>query len=413
MADPMRVLGLMSGTSVDGIDAALCEFAPDPAGGPGALAVRLLHFQAMPLPPAIRQRVLALCRPATSRIDDLTEMSFVLGDLFAEAALAACAAARPAPGDLDLIASHGQTVYHLVEPGRRVATLQIGQPAVIAARTGVTTIADLRVADVAAGGQGAPLVSFFDALFFRDPTRHRALQNIGGIGNVTFVAPDGTATAFDTGPGNSLIDYAARRYSGGARPYDVDGQMARAGQVHAGLLAELLAEPYYALPPPKTTGRELFGDTYGAGVVERAEAAGLAPADVVATLTALTARTIADAYARFGPAAGAGEVIVAGGGARNPALLDMLRAALPPGVPIALHDAYGLPAKAKEATVFALLGYAGLHGCPATLPSCTGAARPAVPGAITPGANYRRLLARVAATPTEELCPIQSLRLIS
>ena len=409
MADPMRVLGLMSGTSVDGIDAALCEFAPDPAGGPGALVFRLQHFQEMPLPAPIRQRVLALCRPETSRIDDLTEMSFVLGDLFAEAALGACAAAGLAPGDLDLNASHGQTVYHLVEPGRRVATLQIGQPAVIAARTGVTTIADLRVADVAAGGQGAPLVSFFDALFFRHPTRHRALQNIGGIGNVTFVAPDGKATAFDTGPGNSLIDYAARRYSGGARPYDEDGQMARAGQVQAGLLAE----PYYRMAPPKTTGRELFGDAYGAGVVDRAEAAGAGPADVVATLTALTARTIADAYARFGPAAGIDEVIVAGGGARNPVLLDMLRAALPPGVPIALHDAYGLPAKAKEATVFALLGYAGLHGCPGTLPSCTGATRPAIPGAITPGANYRRLVARVAATPTEELCPIQSLRLIS
>jgi anhydro-N-acetylmuramic acid kinase len=412
MADPMRVLGLMSGTSVDGIDVALCEFAPDPAGGTGALAFRLRHFQEMPLPAPIRQRVLALCRPETSRIDDLTEMSFVLGDLFAEAVLRACAAVGLAPADLDLIASHGQTVYHLVEPGRRVATLQIGQPAVIAAHTGVTTIADLRVADVAAGGQGAPLVSFFDALFFRHPTRHRALQNIGGIGNVTFVAPDGTATAFDTGPGNSLIDYAVRRYSGGALPYDQEGQMARAGQVQAALLAELLAEPYYQMAPPKTTGRELFGDAYGAGVVDRAEAAGLTPAGVVATLTALTARTIADAYARFGPAAGIGEVIVAGGGARNPALLDMLRAALP-GVPIALHDAYGLPAKAKEATVFALLGYAGLHGCPATVPSCTGATRPAVPGAITPGANYRRLLARVAATPTEELCPIQSLRLLS
>ncbi len=412
MADPMRVLGLMSGTSVDGIDAALCEFAPDPAGGTGALAFRLRHFQEMPLPAPIRHRVLALCRPETSRIDDLTEMSFVLGDLFAEAVLRACAAVGLAPADLDLIASHGQTVYHLVEPGRRVATLQIGQPAVIAAHTGVTTIADLRVADVAAGGQGAPLVSFFDALFFRHPTRHRALQNIGGIGNVTFVAPDGTATAFDTGPGNSLIDYAVRRYSGGALPYDQDGQMARAGQVQAALLAELLAEPYYQMAPPKTTGRELFGDAYGAGVVDRAEALGAGPADVVATLTALTARSIADAYARFGPAAGIDEVIVAGGGARNPVLLDMLRAALP-GAPIALHDAYGLPAKAKEATVFALLGYAGLHGCPATVPSCTGATRPAVPGAITPGANYRRLLARVAATPTEELCPIQSLRLIS
>ena len=413
MTAALRVLGLMSGTSVDGIDAALCEFAPDPAGGAGALAFRLRHFHEHPLPADVRAQVLALCRPETSRVDDLTEMSFVLGDLFAEAALAALAGAGVAPGDVDLIASHGQTVYHLMEPGRRPATLQIAQPAVIAARTGITTIADLRVADVAAGGQGAPLVSFFDALFFRHPTRRRALQNIGGIGNVTFVTPGAPAYAFDTGPGNSLIDYAAQHYSAGREPFDRDGRLARAGQADPALLATLLAEPYYRRPPPKTTGRELFGEAYAAAVLDRAQARGLPPADVLATLTALTAESIGRAYHDFGPPEGVDEVIVAGGGARNPALLALLAAALPAGVPIMPHDSYGLPAKAKEAVVFALLGYAGLHGLPGTVPTCTGAERPAVPGAITPGANYHQLLRRVAAALPEEPCPIRSLHLIT
>lgn len=248
----LRVVGLMSGTSVDAIDAAVCEFAPDPTGEDGALGFRLLHFAETPYPADVRARVMALFDPDTSRVDALTEMTFELGEHFAAAALAAIQAAGLTPPDVDLIASHGQTIYHQVAPGRRRSTLQIAQPAVIAARTGVTTSGDLRAADMAAGGQGAPLVSFFDALFFRHPTHHRALQNIGGIGNVTFVAPDGTATAFDTGPGNSLINEAVRHYSGGAQTFDRDGAMARRGPVDAALLAELLADPYYVVPPPKS-----------------------------------------------------------------------------------------------------------------------------------------------------------------
>lgn len=395
MPGSLRVLGLMSGTSLDGIDAAVCEFAP---GSPGTLLFRLLHFREMPYPEEIRQRILPLMRPETSRIDDLTEVSFLLGDLFAEAALAAIGEAGMSTGDIDLIASHGQTIYHLVEPGRRVATLQMAQPAVIAANTGITTIADLRVGDVAAGGQGAPLVSFFDVLFFRHPTRRRALQNIGGVGNVTFVLPDKPAYAFDTGPGNVLINYAARHYSGGAMDRDLDGRMARAGRVDERLLTELLDEPYYQAPPPKTTGRELFGDDYAALIIARAESKGLAPDDVIATLTALTARSIADAYARFGPAGGVDDLVVHGGGANNPTLMEMLKQALPAGINIQPHDAFGLPAKAKEGVAFALMGYEGLHGRPGTVPSCTGASRPAVLGAITPGANYRALLWQVAAS---------------
>lgn len=394
----LRVVGLMSGTSVDAIDAAVCEFAPDPSGAEGALVFRLLHCAETPYPADLRARVMALFDPATSRIDALTEMTFELGEHFAAAALAAVQDAGLQPQDIDLIASHGQTIYHQVAPGRRRATLQIAQPAVIAARTGVTTTGDLRAADMAAGGQGAPLVSFFDALFFQHPTRRRALQNIGGIANVTFITPSGQPpVAFDTGPGNSLINAAMRHYSGGAQTFDQDGAMARSGQVDEPLLAALLADPYYALAPPKSTGRELFGDQYAARVMEQGAARGLAPADVVATLTALTARSIAEAYARFGPPGGVDEVVAHGGGARNRALMDMLAAALPPGAPVVQHDDFGVPAKAKEAVAFALLGYEGLHGRPGALPSCTGASRPAVLGTIAPGDNYRPLLRRVVA----------------
>lgn len=393
----LRVVGLMSGTSVDAIDAAVCEFAPDPSGEAGALVFRLLHFAETPYPPDLRARVMALFDPATSRIDALTEMTFELGEHFAAAALAAIQAAGLTPSDVDLIASHGQTIYHQVAPGRRRSTLQIAQPAVIAARTGVTTSGDLRAADMATGGQGAPLVSFFDALFFQHPTRRRALQNIGGIANVTFITPTAPPVAFDTGPGNSLINAAVRHYSGGAQTFDQDGALARSGPVDEPLLAALLADPYYALSPPKSTGRELFGDQYAVRVLEQGAARGLAPASVVATLTALTARSIAAAYDRFGPPGGVAEVVAHGGGARNGALMAMLAAALPPGVPVVQHDDFGVPAKAKEAVAFALLGYEGLHGRPGALPSCTGAGRPAVLGSIAPGDNYRSLLRQVAA----------------
>ena len=279
----------------------------------------------IPWPAGLRARVLALCRAAAAPLDEVAELHYQVGDAFADAALAAIGAAGQRPGAVDLIVSHGQTIYHLMRPGRRPATLQIGQPAVIAARTGVTTIGDLRAADVAAGGQGAPLVAFFDALVFRDPVRRRALLNLGGMANVSLVMPDGPARAFDTGPANSLIDYAARHFSDGAETCDRDGRLARAGRVDAAWLAGLLADPYYAAPPPKSTGREQFGDAYAARALREAAARELTAADTLATLTALTAQTVADAIGRYGPPGGIDELIVAGGGARNPALLDALR----------------------------------------------------------------------------------------
>lgn len=394
---PMRVVGLLSGTSVDAIDVAVCELAPD-VDRPCGLTLRLVTYQEQPYPAALRQRLLVLFRDYTCHLADLTELNFLLGDAFASAALRTLDAHGLSLHDIDLVASHGQTIYHLVEPGRMPSTLQLGEPAVIAQRLGVTVAADFRVADVAAGGQGAPLAAFLDVLLCTSAERTRALQNIGGIANVTFL-PAGAniadAYAFDTGPGNALLDYGARHFSNGARLYDEDGQMARAGHVDASLLAEALAHPYFRLPPPKTTGRELFGDAFAADLLARATQRRLAAEDAMATLTAITAESIAAAYRDFGPPA-IDQMIVSGGGAHNPALMAQLQRALP-HVQIASYDAFGLPAEAKEAVLFAVLGYEALYGRPANLPRCTGAKAPVVLGKIIPGVNYRALLARVAS----------------
>ncbi len=399
----MRVAGLLSGTSVDAVDVAICDLAGGRETDGGTLILRLVAHHAHPYPPGLRRRVLELCRDATARLDDLTELNVMLGDLFADAVLAANDAAGLDLRALDLVASHGQTVYHLVEAGRVPSTLQIGEAAVIAHRTGVTVAADFRVADMAAGGGGAPLASFLDALLLGSGTSTRALQNIGGIGNVTFL-PVGTgpdaAYAFDTGPGNALIDYGARYFSREEAQYDRDGAMARAGHVDGTLVAEVLSHPYFARRPPKTTGRELFGDRFAADIIARAAARGLSPADTMATLTAITAASIAAAYRDFGPPT-IDEIIVSGGGVRNPALMDTLRAAFPDAL-LRRYDDVGLPSDAKEAILFAVLGYQAIHGRPGNLPRCTGADGQVVLGKITPGANYGALLRRVVRESAEE-----------
>ena len=392
----MRVLGINSGTSVDGIDLALCEFAPAP-GQPGALTLRLLAYREMPYAEDLHERVLRLCREKICGLDDLTELNFVLGKALASAASSFLRAEAIDPASVDLIASHGQTIYHLVEPGRVRSTLQMGEAAIIAQQTGITTVADFRVADIAAGGQGAPLTSFLDALLFGSESVTRALQNIGGVGNVTFLPAsaglDG-AYAFDTGPGNALIDYGARYFSRGVMHYDRDGALARTGRVHTGLLEEALAHPYFRQPPPKTTGREFFGDTFAADLVAKAESLSLTPEETMATLTALTAESIARAYRQFGPS-DLDEVLVSGGGSFNPVLMEYLQKALPASR-VARFDTHDLAANSKEAVLFALLGHEAIHGRPANLPRCTGAASRTILGKIVPGANYQRLLQTIA-----------------
>lgn len=390
---PLTVLGMISGTSVDGLDAAVIQIAEHD----DTLAIRPLAYHEAEIDEGLRQRVHRLFSPERSRVDDLCEVNVLLGEAFARAG---AAAARAAGVQLDLVASHGQTVWHEVSPGRTTSTLQIGEPSVIAERLGVTVLADFRPRDIAAGGEAAPLASYVDVLLFGHEARNRAVQNIGGIGNVTWVPAGGQtdqALAFDTGPGNMLIDQAVWRLSGGSQRYDRDGALALAGQVDERLLTELLAHPYFGQQPPKTTGRELFGAQLGDPIVDRAKAAGLSDADIVATLTAFTARSIADQYRRFLPAL-PDEVIVGGGGSRNPALMGLLRELLAPAL-LLEHDDFGLPSVGREAIYFGILGYQALHGRPNTLPSCTGARHPVVMGKLVPGQNYRALLARVAETP--------------
>jgi anhydro-N-acetylmuramic acid kinase len=398
----MLVIGLISGTSADGIDAALCAIN----GAPPHMEARILHAVTHPYPDGFQQRILEACLPDRSRVDGLCQLNADLGEHFAAAALHVISDAGQSPGAVDLIGSHGQTVWHMVQPdGSASATLQITEAAVIAERTGITTISNFRPRDIAAGGQGAPLTSYADWLLLRHPVHWRAVQNIGGIGNVTFLPPLADASsaplAFDTGPGNALIDAAVSLISGDAQHYDRDGGLAARGSVDEPWLRALRAHPYYERRPPKTTGRELFGAPMAVELVAEGHARGLDDADIVATLTALTAASIADAYQHFAPAP-VTEIILGGGGARNPALVAMLRQQLSPAAVIS-HEDIGLDSKNKEALVFALLAYETWHARPGNHPALTGASRPVILGQITPGDNYADLIRRTWCAIDENL----------
>ncbi len=379
----MIVIGLMSGTSADGIDAAVVEIH----GAPPRLEWKVLAHRHSAHPPGLREDIFACFRPETGSVDKLCALNFALGRAFGQAALDAIRAAGLTPAQVDLIGSHGQTLWH-IPTGEDASTLQLGEPAVISEMTGLPVIANFRVRDMAAGGQGAPLVAYVDYLLFRDARTIRALQNIGGIANVTYLPAyqnaqgEDAAFAFDTGPGNMLIDDAAARITGGALACDLDGRLAARGKIHAGLLAEMLADAYFAQRPPKTTGRELFGTQYGERAWQRAQSLGLSGEDLIATLTELTARSIAQAYRDFLPAQPQ-EVIVSGGGARNPTLMARLAENLP-DARVLTSEAYGLDVEAKEAVAFAVLAYESLHRRPGNLPAATGARSAVILGSATP-----------------------------
>ena len=375
----MIVVGLISGTSADGIEAVVTRLE----GVPPALNWELLAHRHVPYAPELRAEVFACFRPETGSVDRLCALNFALGRAFGEAALEVIAAAGLTPGQVGLIGSHGQTLWHIPD-GPQASTLQLGEPAVIAEVTGIPVVSNFRTRDMAAGGQGAPLAPYPDTILFRHPTLTRAIQNIGGIGNVTYLPADGVgALGFDTGPGNMLIDDAVVRLTGGAETYDRDGVRGARGSVHAAWLDELMAEPYLRQQPPKTTGRELFGAPYGARIWVRADALGLSGDDRVATLTAFTARSIAQAYRDFLPTMPA-EVYVCGGGAHNPTLMTMLQAELPTSS-VKPIDALGLPSEAKEAQFFAVLAYESWNGRPGNLPAATGARKQVILGQHTPG----------------------------
>jgi len=368
-------VGLMSGTSLDGVSTALVRLGADPL----APSATLVAFRQERYSAAERGAIIDAMARATPK--DLALLHVALGERFAGAVLALLAQARVAPRDLAFVASHGQTVWH--EPGR--ATLQLGDAAVIAERLGVPVVSDFRARDVAAGGQGAPLVPLADVMLFGHAERGRLLLNIGGMANVTWVPRRGVtegALAFDTGPGVAVIDAVTRRVDPDAT-FDVDGERARRGRPVAKVLETLLADAYFDEPPPKSTGRERFGLDYADRLLEVVRKAGGSQNDAVATATALTVETIARAIERWAGKDAASELVISGGGARNPALVERLAARVQPR-PVVLFDQVFFDGDAKEAVAFAFLGHQTVLGRAGNLPAATGARGPRILGHITP-----------------------------
>ncbi len=381
----MLIIGLMSGTSVDGIDAALVEIE----GEPGSLRWNLRAFHCIAWEPKLRRAILDACRPDTP-IQQMLALHVRIGEVFAEVACSLAEKEGIPFAEIDAIASHGQTLWHQPEPfevaGASITgTLQIGESAVIAARTGCVVVADFRPADMAVGGQGAPLVPFADLLLFSSAVESRALQNIGGIANVTFLPRGGDAeslVAFDTGPGNMLMDALMSLLSDGKEGYDRGGRLASQGKVSQSLLQGVLSESFFSQPPPRSTGREMFGLEFAKSFYRKGLATSLSAADMLATATAVTVESIAQAYERFLlPLASLDRVILGGGGVQNTFLVEQIKERLAP-VSISTHQEFGLPDDAKEAVAFAILGYETLHRRPSNLPAATGAKRGAILGKI-------------------------------
>ncbi|MFB4272748.1 anhydro-N-acetylmuramic acid kinase [Nonomuraea sp. GTA35] len=380
----MKVLGMISGTSHDGIDVAVVDF--ELVGS--VLEGRVLHTASTPYPAELRARLIAAMPPAPTTLAEVCELDTLIGQSFAGSA----AVAIEAGGPVDLVVSHGQTVYHWVEGAHALGTLQIGQPAWIAERTGAPVLSDVRIRDITAGGHGAPLVSVLDGLLLGAYEGGAGALNLGGIANMTVVRGD-TLYAYDIGPANALIDAVVTSRGLHPRGFDEDGRIAASGRVHERLLEVLLDEPYYRLAAPKSTGKELFHLAYVESALARAGVT-VGDADLVATLTELTVRTVAHDVR----AAAVGALVVSGGGCRNPVVMEGLRAALP-GVSVSPSDDFGAPADDKEAIAFALIGWLTAHGLPGTVPGGTGAASARILGTLTPGAGPLVLPAPVTTPP--------------
>ncbi len=366
-----RIIGLMSGTSCDSIDAGLCEVYPD-------LSCKLIRGINYKYPPHIRAKIFQIFRGEAS-IKDICQMNFAIGKCFADA----CKILIEEFGKPDLISSHGQTIFHAPQNEKLdgislKSTLQIGESSVISKETGCPVVSNFRESDIAAGGEGAPLVCFADEKWFKPLKKNVLVQNIGGISNVTAISGEHTTFGFDTGPGNMIIDYCTQKFFN--KPYDEDGKFAREGVVSDSWLDILMQDEYYLKNPPKTTGREYFSPRYIENALKLAPEN---PKDIIATVTALTAKTIVKAYESFiFPEIDIDEVIIGGGGAYNPELMKFIRYYLPKHIELKTHEDYGISNNFKEVMAFALLGYCTYYSIPNNLPECT-------------GANYRTVLGKL------------------
>jgi anhydro-N-acetylmuramic acid kinase len=383
----MLVLGLMSGTSADGIDVALARIS----GAPPHLHAKILGHTSSKFPDALRKEILRVAEQHSISAGELSQLNFRLGEVFAEAALAACHRFRISPKRIALIGSHGQTIFHQGTPVNYFglptsSTLQTGQPSVIAARTCITTVGDFRPADMSLGGQGAPLVPYADYLLYLDEKLGRVSLNLGGIANITVIpasAKPSQILAFDTGPANMLIDALVSHYSHGRQQFDKNAVIAQTGRSVPALLNELMRDPYLKLAPPKSTGREYYGHAYLKRVLALGKKYRAKPADLIRAATILTALSVVDALNRFVlPKTKIHQIIISGGGANNPLLVAQLSAALGT-IEILPSSHFGIPEDAKEAFAFALMAYETFHQRPSNLPSATGAHAPAILGKIS------------------------------